>query len=84
MSDQAPAALVNGVVVTHLTPERGRQLIRDLRRHLDPQQLVTMVGDGNNAHPLVRSMVRNNIRCRGPVHFDRLRVAGAPCERPWR
>jgi [NiFe] hydrogenase diaphorase moiety large subunit len=69
MSDQAPAALVNDVVVTHLTPERGRQLIRDLRRHLDPKQLVTMVGDGNNAHPLVRSMVRNNIRLRGPVHF---------------
>ena len=69
MSDQAPAALVNDVVVTHLTPERGRQLIRDLRLHLDPQQLVTMVGDGNNAHPLVRSMVRNNIRMRGPVHF---------------
>jgi [NiFe] hydrogenase diaphorase moiety large subunit len=69
MSDQAPAALVNDVVVTHLTPERGRQLIRDLRRHLDPAQLVTMVGDGNNAHHLVRSMVRNNIRMRGPVHF---------------
>jgi [NiFe] hydrogenase diaphorase moiety large subunit len=69
MSDQAPAVLVNDVVVTHLTPERGRQLVRDLRRHLDPQQLVTMVGDGNNAHPLVRSMVRNNIRMRGPVHF---------------
>jgi len=69
MSDQGPAALVNDVVVTHLTPERGRQMIRDLRRHLEPQQLVTAVGDGNNAHPLVRSMVRNNIRMRGPVHF---------------
>ena len=69
MSDQAPAALVNDVVVTQLTPERGRQVVRDLRRHLDPQQLVTMVGDGNNSHPLVRSMVRNNIRLRGPVHF---------------
>jgi [NiFe] hydrogenase diaphorase moiety large subunit len=69
MSDQAPAALVNDIVVTHLTPERGRQLVRDLRRHLDPPQLITMVGDGNNAHPLVRSMVRNNIRLRGPVHF---------------
>jgi [NiFe] hydrogenase diaphorase moiety large subunit len=57
------------VVVTHLTAERGRQLVRDLRRHLDPRQLITMVGDGNNAHPLVRSMVRNNIRMRGPVHF---------------
>jgi [NiFe] hydrogenase diaphorase moiety large subunit len=69
MSDQAPAALVNDVVVTQLTPERGRQLVRDLKRHLDPEQLVTMVGDGNNAHPLVRAMVRNNIRRRGPVHF---------------
>ncbi len=69
MSDQAPAALINEVVVTNLTPERGRQLVRDLRRHLDPQQLVTMVGDGNNSHPLVRSMVRNNIRKRGPVLF---------------
>ncbi len=69
MSDQAPAALFNDVVITQLTPERGRQVIRDLRRHLDPQQLVTMVGDGNNAHPLVRAMVRNNIRQRGPVLF---------------
>jgi [NiFe] hydrogenase diaphorase moiety large subunit len=70
MSDQAPAALINDVVVPNLTPERARQLVRDLRRHLDPAQLVTMVGDGNNANPLVRSMVRNNIRRRGPVHFD--------------
>ncbi len=69
MSDQAPAALINDTVVTNLTPERGRQLVRDLRRHLDPAQLVTMVGDGNNAHPYVRAMVRNNIRRRGPVLF---------------
>ena len=69
MSDQAPAALINDVVVTQLTPERARAVVRDLRRHLDPQQLVTMVGDGNNAHPLVQAMVRNNIRRQGPVHF---------------
>jgi [NiFe] hydrogenase diaphorase moiety large subunit len=36
MSDQAPAALVNDVVVTQLTPERAREVVRDLRRHLDP------------------------------------------------
>ncbi len=69
MSDQAPAALVNDVVITNLDPDRARGMIRDLRRHLDPQQLVALVGDGNNAHPLVRAMVRNNIRRRGPVHF---------------
>jgi len=69
MSDQAPAALINDTVVTQLTPERAQQVVRDLRKHLDPTQLVTMVGDGNNASPLVRSMVRNNIRRRGPVLF---------------
>ncbi len=70
MSDQAPAALINDVVVPNLSPERARQVVRDLRRHLDPHQLITMVGDGHNAHPLVHAMVRNNIRRRGPVHFN--------------
>ena len=36
---------------------------------MDPQRLVKSFGDGNNAHPLVRSMVRNNIRRRGPGHL---------------
>ena len=70
MSDQAPAALINDTVITNLSPQRARQVVRDLRRHLDPTQLVTMVGGGQNAHPLVRSMVRNNIRVRGPVLFS--------------
>jgi len=69
MSDQAPAALVNNTVVTHLSPARAREMVRELRRHLDPPQLATMFGDGNNSHPLVRAMVRNNIRRRGPVLF---------------
>jgi [NiFe] hydrogenase diaphorase moiety large subunit len=77
MSDQAPAALINEVVVTHLTPGRGRQLVRDLRRHLDPHQLITMVGDGNNAHPLVHAMVRNNIRLQGAVHFTEFQPGSA-------
>lgn len=67
MSDQAPAALINDTVIGKLSPERARQVVRDLRRHLDPSQLVTMLGDGHNADPEVRAMVRNNIRRRGPV-----------------
>lgn len=69
MSDQAPAALIGTTVVTHLTPQRAREVVRDLRRHLDPTQLVAVLGDGNNSHPAVRAMVRNNIRRRGPVLF---------------
>ncbi len=67
MSDQAPAMMVNGSVVTHLTPEKIPALIKQLRENPDPQALVAEVGDGNNADPLVQAMVNNNIREPGPV-----------------
>ena len=69
MSDQAPAALVGDVVVTRLTAESSRQMVRALRTHMDPPQLVKQLGDGRNADPLVRAMVKNNIREPGPIVF---------------
>ena len=69
MSDQAPAALVNDVVVTHLSPDSARQMVRSVNKHMDPQRLVKELGDGNNAHELVRAMVNNNIRQEGEVIF---------------
>ncbi len=67
MSDQAPAALVNDVVVTDLSSDRAREVVAELRAHMTPQRLVKKLGDGNNAHPLVRAMVRNQIRSSGPI-----------------
>jgi [NiFe] hydrogenase diaphorase moiety large subunit len=67
MCDQAPAALVNDVVVTHLSSDRAREIVRVLRETGDPRRLVRRLGDGNNAHPLVYSMVHNNVRREGPV-----------------
>jgi [NiFe] hydrogenase diaphorase moiety large subunit len=61
MNDQAPAALVNEVVVTRLTPASARQMIKTLRENPEPTKLVTKPGEGNNAHPLVQAMVDNNI-----------------------
>jgi len=72
MSDQAPAALINEVVVTRLSSDSAREIVEALRKHGDPAKLVRTLGDGNNAHPLVRAMVQNNIRTRGPVIFDPL------------
>ncbi len=69
MSDQAPAALVNDVVVTNLTSDRARAIVRRLRENADPDRLVEKLGDGNNAHHLVHAMVMNNIGTRGPVIF---------------
>ncbi|HOW71257.1 MAG TPA: NAD(P)H-dependent oxidoreductase subunit E [Phycisphaerae bacterium] len=67
MCDQAPAALVNDVVVTHLSSDKVDSIVRSLKAHLDPKKLVQKLGDGNNANDLVRSMVENNIRKSGPV-----------------
>lgn len=67
MSDQAPAALINDVVVTYLSTDKAREIVAELRRSGDPRRLVHRLGDGHNAHPLVRSMVHNNIRRKGPV-----------------
>ncbi|MBM4398661.1 MAG: NAD(P)H-dependent oxidoreductase subunit E, partial [Deltaproteobacteria bacterium] len=69
MCDQAPAALVNEVVVTRLTADRAREMVRELRKHGDPRKLVKTLGDGTNAHPLVQGMVTNNLWQAGPVVF---------------
>jgi len=67
MCDQAPAALVNDVVVTGLSGDKVRDIVSSLKANMDPQRLVRGFGDGNNAHQLVQAMVQNNIRKRGEV-----------------
>ena len=69
MCDQAPAAIINDVVVTDLSTDKVRQIVAELKKHGDARKLVTTLGDGNNAHELVQSMVHDNIRQRGQVIF---------------
>lgn len=73
MSDQAPAALFNDVVVPSLGPGTARRLVREIRQHeaaTDLRRLLTReYGDGRNAHDLVRSAVKNNLRQPGAVIF---------------
>jgi [NiFe] hydrogenase diaphorase moiety large subunit len=77
MSDQAPAALVDDVVVTSLSTDRAREIVRSLREHHDPRRLVTTLGDGANGHELVQAMVENKIRRRGEVIFADLEPGSA-------
>jgi [NiFe] hydrogenase diaphorase moiety large subunit len=69
MCDQPPAALVGDKVMTWLSSDAARRIVRSLKEHGDPEQLSHTLGDGNNADPLVRSMVSNNLRARGEVIF---------------
>ena len=73
MSDQAPAALFNDVVVPNLGPGAARRLVNEIRQHPEAPDLrrllVREYGDGQNAHDLVRSAVQNNLRRAGEVIF---------------
>jgi [NiFe] hydrogenase diaphorase moiety large subunit len=69
LSDQAPGALINDVPFTNLSSDKAREIVRELRRHMDPRRLVHKEGDGNNAHPLIHSMVRNNSRGVGAILY---------------
>ncbi len=69
MSDQAPALLINDKVVTRVSTDMVREIVETLRASKSLDQLKLTLGDGNNGHPLVQSMVVNNLRERGAVVF---------------
>ncbi len=69
MNDQEPAAVINGVVFTGLTPEKVKDIVSQMRSGKSAREMVSDYGDGMNGSELVKSMVRNNIRKRGAVIF---------------
>jgi [NiFe] hydrogenase diaphorase moiety large subunit len=69
MNDQEPSAIVDGVVFTALTPDKAKAIVRGLRAGTPARDQVAATGDGANQSDLVRAMVVNNIRQRGPVLF---------------
>ncbi len=71
MSDQEPAALINGQVFRKLTPEKARDLVGEMRAGKTIEELKGRTyGDGQNANPRVRALVKNHIRRRGVMVFD--------------
>ncbi len=70
MSDQAPAALINNEVLTYLSTDSVADIINTLKKSGDPKKLVHRVGDGNNEHKLVQSVVHNNVRRKDQIIFS--------------
>lgn len=69
MNDQEPAAIIDGIIFTNLTDLKAEAIVRGLRAGRSARDLVESYGDGANQSDLVRAMVSNNIRRRGPVLF---------------
>ncbi len=68
MNDQEPAAIINGVVFTKITPYRAKEIVKDIKDGKTEHDLIVeSYGDGKNNTELIKSMVFNNIRKKGPV-----------------
>ncbi|MEY4616906.1 MAG: hypothetical protein RJB66_1866 [Pseudomonadota bacterium] len=70
MCDQEPAAMINEVIFTQLTPDKVKTLVEGMKKNLPIQTLITTHGDGQNANAEIQAEVRNNIQLKGPVFFD--------------
>ena len=70
LCDQAPAIMVNDEMITCLTPDKAKKIVDTIKKTGDVKKLVCCTGDGNNANPLVNSMVKSNIQKKGEVIFS--------------
>ncbi|CUH67544.1 NAD-reducing hydrogenase HoxS subunit alpha [Thalassovita gelatinovora] len=67
MCDQAPAAMVNDVVLTKLTPDRGAEIVAALQAGQRPEDLISDHFANLTPHDRATRQVENNIRHAGAV-----------------
>jgi [NiFe] hydrogenase diaphorase moiety large subunit len=71
MSDQEPAAIINGWIFNDLTSYRVKELVRDMQNGKPVDEMYKQnYGDGNNSSALIRTVVSNKIRRKGPVLWE--------------
>jgi len=61
MSDQEPAAIINGMVFTELDPTKVKSIIRGMVDGKEIAEIAEEVADSINSKDHLRTMVKNNI-----------------------
>ncbi len=77
MNDQEPAALINGVVFTNLTPAKVKGLVSGMRAGKDVPALMTEIDAEVSGPKLLSSMVKDNLCQEGAVLFSDYKVGQA-------
>lgn len=71
MNDQEPAAIINNVVFTNLTPFRVKEIAKRIKENKSVEEMIWEgYGDGRNNTSFLKTMVHNNIRKKGPILDD--------------
>ena len=69
MSDQEPAAIINGTVFTELTSSKVKTIINGMKEGKDVAVIADEVADQINRKDHLHTMVKNNIYTKGAVVF---------------
>ena len=67
MCDQAPAAMINDVMVTSLTPQKAREIAAALKDGATPGELISQRFKELTPYERAHRMVENNVRHAGAV-----------------
>jgi [NiFe] hydrogenase diaphorase moiety large subunit len=70
MNDQEPAALINGVVFTKLTPAKVKLLLAGMQAGKSVPNLMAEIGAELSSPGLLSTIVKNNIRQKGAILFS--------------
>jgi [NiFe] hydrogenase diaphorase moiety large subunit len=76
MCDQAPAAMINDVVLTRLTPGKVAEIVTALKAGSPPGALIDSGFDDLDPHAQARAMVENNLRQPGDVLLGDVPIRG--------
>lgn len=70
MNDQEPAALINGVVFTKLTPSKVREILAGFKAGKEVREMVTKYGDSQNSQGLLKLWCITISCARGRFYFQ--------------
>ena len=76
MNDQEPAAIINGVIFTELTPDKAKLIVQGLKAGKTVEDLSEQLADRIYTKGNLRTMVKNNIHAKGSVLFTDYEVGG--------
>jgi len=77
MSDQEPAAIINGTVFTELDPAKARKIIQGIKEGKKVADIAEEIADKIYSKGLLRTMVKNNIHAKGSVLFGDFELENA-------
>lgn len=76
-NDQEPAALINGVLFTELTPSKVKFLVQGMKEGKEVQDMAEELAESDRIHDRLNPMVNNHIHQKGAVLFSSPEVGAA-------